>query len=58
MRGVSQVATASRSASAIRRLRSRAGSRIMDGLLASSGKVAGVGLVTAILTLGFTGAFG
>ncbi|TFH24484.1 MAG: serine/threonine protein kinase [Myxococcales bacterium] len=44
----------SRTASTIQRLRSRAGSRITEGLLSSNGKVAAIGLATAVLTLIFT----
>ena len=45
---------ASRSASTLARLRSTAASRLTDGLLSSGGKVAGIGLATALVTLGFT----
>jgi hypothetical protein len=48
------VSDSSRSASTIARLRSTAASRINDSLLTSNGKVAGIGLATALLTLAFT----
>ena len=48
------MAEASRSASTLARLRSTAATRITDGLLSSSGKVAGIGLATALVTLAFT----
>ncbi len=44
--------------STIKRLRSSASNRLTEALLSSSGKVAGVGLVTATITLGFAIWFG
>ncbi len=46
------------SASTIKRLRTSASNRLTEALLSSSGKVAGVGLATATLTLGFAIWFG
>ncbi len=51
------MASPSRTAS-LRRLGASAGNRLTEGLLSSSGKVAGVGLATALLTLAFTIWFG
>jgi len=48
------MASGSQTASAIRRLRSNAGSRLTEGLLSSNSKVAAIGLITAVLTLTFT----
>lgn len=45
-------------ASSIKRFRAGASSRLTESLLSSSGKVAGVGVATALLTLGFTIWFG
>ena len=46
------------STSTIKRLRTSASNRLTEALLASSGKVAGVGLATATLTLAFAIWFG
>jgi len=42
------------SGSSLRRFRPSASNRLTEGLLSSSGKVAGIGLATAVLTLAFT----
>ncbi len=48
------MASPRRNGSTLRRLRSGLGIRLTESLLSSSGRVAGVGLATAALTLGFT----
>jgi len=46
--------TIARGASSLRRLGATAGNRLTEGLLSSNGRVAGIGLMTALLTLIFT----
>ncbi len=48
------MSSSSRSSSTFAQLRSSAAMRLTEGLLSSGGKVAGVGLAMALLTLGFT----
>jgi tRNA A-37 threonylcarbamoyl transferase component Bud32 len=48
------VASPSSSTSSIKRLRASASNRLTEGLLASGGRVAGIGLATALITLIFT----
>ncbi len=49
---------ASGSKSSLWRLGASASSRLTEGLLSSNGRVAGVGLITALVTIGFTVWFG
>ena len=49
---------ASSSKSSLWRMGASASTRLTEGLLSSNGKVAGVGLVTALMTLGFAIWFG